>query len=69
MVKALGEGITFGLDAFDVSVDLDELHAVLKIDMIGDETSDWSVFSLLPNENYTASLAVEGNNIEIRCWI
>lgn len=69
VVKALGEGITFGLDAFDVSVDLDELHAVLKIDMIGDETSDWSVFSLLPNENYTASLAVEGNNIEIRCWI
>jgi 4'-phosphopantetheinyl transferase len=68
-VKAVGDGITYGLDTFAVSVRPDDERP--SLDIHGNSTNEepWSVFNIPMNDNYMASLAVSGAAVSIRYWV
>jgi 4'-phosphopantetheinyl transferase len=68
-VKAVGDGITYGLDTFDISVHPDETQPSLNIHTNSTEDITWSVFNIPMDEDYMAALAVTGNTVSVRCWI
>jgi 4'-phosphopantetheinyl transferase len=63
-LKALGHGLAYPLDSFDVS--LDERHPRL-LAIRGDRpaTSKWTLFHLHPARGYVAALAVEANHARL----
>lgn len=67
-IKARGEGLSFPLDKFSVS--LVPGHAPIALDVFDNaqETSRWSLRRLLPGAGYAAALAVEGADTRLRCW-
>ena len=68
-VKAVGDGITYGLDTFDVSVHPDETKPLINIHTNSGEDITWSVFNIPMDEDYMAALAVTDNTVSVRCWI
>lgn len=67
-VKARGEGIQIELDSFDVSLSPGEPAALLRSTVGPEETSRWSIHDLDIGADYVAALAVEGHDIQIKCW-
>ena len=67
-IKARGEGLSFPLDHFDVSLAPGEPATLLST--IGDplETSRWSLRELDLAPGYTAALAVEGHDWRLKFW-
>lgn len=67
-VKARGEGLSFPLDQFDVS--LTSSSPARSLGVKGDpmEASRWSLQSLAPGPGYVAALAVEGQGWRLKCW-
>jgi 4'-phosphopantetheinyl transferase len=67
-IKARGEGLSFPLDQFDVSMNPGE--PALLVNTRGDpqEASRWSLQELRPCTGYMAALAVEGHDWRLRCW-
>jgi 4'-phosphopantetheinyl transferase len=67
-IKARGEGLSFPLDHFDVSLVPGEPAALLHT--LGDphEASRWSLQALAPAMGYAAALAVEGHDWRLSCW-
>ena len=60
-IKAIGEGLSFPLDQFEVSLDPGEPAALINIRDDPQEASRWSLQSLPVDEGYVAALAVEGH--------
>lgn len=67
-VKALGDGIAFGLDEFSVSVDPDEDIVSLTTHWDRDEAVNWSLLNINTGEDYLSALAVEGSGFSVRYW-
>jgi 4'-phosphopantetheinyl transferase len=67
-IKARGEGLSFPLDHFDVSLKPGEPAALLRT--LGDryEASRWSLQELTPGAGYVAAVAVEGHDWQLTCW-
>lgn len=65
-IKTQGLGLSLPLDSFDVS--LGEPAALKATRPDAQEASRWSLYSLNVESNYAAALAVEGNNLKIKCW-
>jgi 4'-phosphopantetheinyl transferase len=67
-IKARGEGLSYALDRFAVSVDSGAQDVVL--DVFGDaaESRRWTIISLLPDEGYVAALAAEGTGWHLNYW-
>jgi 4'-phosphopantetheinyl transferase len=67
-IKARGEGLSFPLDRFDVSLAPGEPPALLRT--LGDphEACRWSLRALAPGAAYMAALVVEGHNWQLTCW-
>lgn len=67
-VKAIGDGLTFSLNQFDVSLSPSEPAQLLSIR--GDYfcVKHWSLKKLKPAPKYVAALAVEGNDWHLTCW-
>ena len=67
-IKARGEGLSFPLDRFDVSLTPGEPAALLRT--LGDphEASRWTLQALAPGPGYIAALAVEGRDWQLACW-
>jgi 4'-phosphopantetheinyl transferase len=65
-IKARGEGLTFPLDRFDVSMvsDTTELRFVED----SGKVSCWSFYELSPEYDYVATLVVEGSVSRVSCW-
>jgi len=55
-VKALGDGLTFSLKAFDVAVD--GPAALLRLD--GADASAWHFYGLTPADGFVGALATRG---------
>lgn len=66
-VKARGEGLSFPLQQFDVSL---APGAAAKLLRVGDDDNDvdrWTLQEIPTSENYIAALAVEGSNLNVMC--
>jgi 4'-phosphopantetheinyl transferase len=67
-IKARGEGLSFPLDQFDVSVAPDAPPALLGNRRDANEVSRWSFEELSPADGYAAALTVEGNFSRLLLW-
>jgi 4'-phosphopantetheinyl transferase len=67
-IKAVGEGLSFPLDHFTVS--LLPGHPAVLLDVLGNpqEWACWSLQELSPGSGYAAAVAVEGHDWRLRCW-
>jgi 4'-phosphopantetheinyl transferase len=67
-IKARGEGLSFPLNRFDVSLAPGEPPALLRT--LGDphEAGRWSLQALFPGAGYAAALVVEGHDWQLSCW-
>jgi 4'-phosphopantetheinyl transferase len=59
-IKAVGEGLSFPLDKFEVSLEPNKPAKLLATDWQPDAVSKWSIYSMSPGENFVGSLAIEG---------
>jgi len=65
-IKAVGDGITYGLDTFDVTVD-PELQTP-KINLHKPSSEYWSAINLPISDDYMACLVSNGGDVNVRCW-
>jgi len=66
-IKALGDGLTHPLDAFDVTVRPEEPAALLCVR--GEtESPRWHMEALPIDSGYAATVAIEGSPCTVTCW-
>lgn len=63
-VKALGEGLSFPLDRFEVSLTPGEPARLISTA----DGKEWSMQALSPGAGFVAALVVEGRGRQLRCW-
>ena len=68
-IKARGEGLSFPLDQFEVSLDEQEPAALISIRDDPRETSRWSLQSVPVAEGYVAALVAEGHEWRLECRV
>jgi len=66
--KARGEGLSLGLDSFDVAFGPEESPALLRSDKGADELSRWSFFDIKIRPRYAAACVVEGPIRQLHYW-
>lgn len=66
-VKARGAGLSLPLDGFDVSLAPDEPASLLSVTGAPEESRNWRLQELTTEAGYTAALAVEGRDWQLRC--
>lgn len=67
-LKAIGDGLTFPLDQFDVELSPGKPARLLSIKGVRCAVSRWSLQELTPAPEYVAALAVEGHGWLLTCW-
>jgi 4'-phosphopantetheinyl transferase len=67
-VKALGDGLSWPLNKFDVSLVPGEPANLLRIEGDSIERSRWSIKNLNPAPDYVGAFAVKSRIAEIKCW-
>jgi 4'-phosphopantetheinyl transferase len=67
-IKAVGEGLSFPLDKFEVSLEPNKPAKLLATDWQPDAVSKWSIYSMSPGENFVGSLAIEGLVEKVKFW-
>lgn len=67
-IKAIGEGLSCPLNAFDVSLAPDEPARLLRIRGSEAAAGRWSLYALAPAPGYTAAVAIEGIVGTLCCW-
>jgi len=67
-IKAIGEGLSCPLDAFDVSLTPGEPARILRIRGSEAAAERWSVYALSPAASYVGAVVVKGNNNRLSYW-
>ncbi len=67
-IKALGQGLSIPLDAFDVSLIPGQPAALLKVKTDPRESRRWTLKALTPAPGYIAAVAAQGQHWQLRCW-
>lgn len=67
-VKAIGQGLSCPLDAFDVSLDEAPAQGLLSCRLPSISCSDWSIANIASAPGYSAALTVEGRGCRIETW-
>lgn len=67
-MKAVGEGLFYPLNRFDVSFSPDEPGRLLSIEGDPEKASQWFMLSLKPAAGFTAALAVKGHGWRLHFW-
>jgi 4'-phosphopantetheinyl transferase len=67
-IKAVGEGLSFPLDKFEVSLEPNKPAKLLATDWQPDAVSKWCIYSMSPGENFVGSLAIEGLVEKVKFW-
>lgn len=67
-IKAKGEGLALPLDGFEVSASSQGLGGMLTVYAQPQEAHRWSLRKISPAPGYSAALAVEGHDWQLRCW-
>jgi 4'-phosphopantetheinyl transferase len=68
LLKAIGEGIAFGLGDFSVAVDPQDRVVTLHTHWDEAEAARWSIVNLDLNPGYAAAVAASGAIFKLRCW-
>jgi 4'-phosphopantetheinyl transferase len=66
-VKARGEGLSFPLKQFDVSLTPGDSPMLLNVRDALDEIDRWTLQEIPVAEDYVSALAVEGSNLNVTC--
>ena len=66
-VKARGEGLSFPLKQFDVSLAPGDSVRLLQVRDNLDDVDRWTLQEIPVGENYVAALIVEGANLKVTC--
>jgi 4'-phosphopantetheinyl transferase len=69
-IKAVGEGVSFPLDQFDVTLKPNELAKLLSVRGSREEAERWSMFAWEPMDDYVAALVADGHkpSLILREW-
>lgn len=67
-VKARGQGLSFALKSFDVSLAPGQPARLLRTRPDPDEARRWSLHALTPAEGFVGALAVAGSVEAVACW-
>jgi 4'-phosphopantetheinyl transferase len=67
-IKALGQGLSYPLDQFHVTLAPDEPAALLKIDQDPGAVARWSMHAFSPAPGYLAALVVAGQPPGLKFW-
>ncbi|MBO0856853.1 MAG: 4'-phosphopantetheinyl transferase superfamily protein [Chloracidobacterium sp.] len=67
-IKAIGEGLSFPLDQFEVSLIPGLKPKLLSIRGSVSECSKWSLYDLVLKSDYAAAVAVEGEDCQLKFW-
>ncbi len=65
-IKALGEGVTHGLDNFSVTVDPESETVLVNSKRDPEASSLWQLRSFQPAEDFAGAVAAEGDDVVIR---
>jgi 4'-phosphopantetheinyl transferase len=66
-IKAIGEGLYYELDKFDVTLTPGRPARLLRVEGDRKEASRWTLHSFVPAPGYVAALAVEGKRWALHC--
>jgi 4'-phosphopantetheinyl transferase len=67
-VKARGEGLSYPLDKFAVSLAPGETAALLCDELAPEETPQWLIAELCPADGYAAALAVRSREVKLKLF-
>jgi 4'-phosphopantetheinyl transferase len=67
-IKAMGNGLSWPLNRFDVSLVPGELARVQRIEGDSRAASRWSIEDLKPAPGFAAAFAIKGRIGRVRCW-
>lgn len=67
-IKAIGDGLSYGLDKFDVTFTQNEPVKLLRVLSNPKEVERWSLKELEPAEDFIGAVIVEGNDWELCSW-
>jgi 4'-phosphopantetheinyl transferase len=67
-IKAVGKGLSFPLDQFEVSLAPGESARIISIEGDADQAKHWTLKSLNPGQGYFAALAVRKLGVNLTCW-
>lgn len=67
-IKAVGEGLSYPLDAFDVTLAPSQAARLLTIRGSAAEAGKWSLFSLALPQGYYGAVAVKNTAVHLRAW-
>jgi 4'-phosphopantetheinyl transferase len=67
-LKAIGEGISYGLDCFEVSAHPDKPARLIRDCQNPDETTRWRLEDIDTGPGYRAAIAVEGGEWKLKTW-
>jgi 4'-phosphopantetheinyl transferase len=67
-IKAVGDGLSYPLQEFDVTLAPDQAVQLLSIRGASSAARNWTLRELLPAPGYVAALAVEGRPFAVECW-
>lgn len=67
-IKAIGEGLSYSLANFDVSLMSDEPSKLLSINGDFKAAKAWRMMSVDPGEGYVGAVVAENQTYELSCW-
>ncbi len=67
-IKALGEGLSYPLDQFDVTLLPGESARLIQIKESKLEAARWSLYTLAPMPGYIGAVAAAGQDWALSCW-
>lgn len=67
-VKAVGDGIAFGLDRFEVTLDPAGDARFVALDGSADAAAEWSLYDLAPAPGYAAATAIHAQPRQLMGW-
>ena len=67
-IKALGDGLMYPLDRFEVSLTPGEPARLIRVEGDAQAVQQWSFRQITPEPDHTAALAVEASDWHLSCW-
>ena len=67
-IKAIGDGLSYPLRRFDVTLAPSTPAKLLHVAGDDGEAARWALHALSPATNYVGAIVVEGGSEDVHCW-